>query len=140
MMMFDEAGRLAKNCGINLSHECDEDAAECNCSEEQLAEDGIEIGKHDPGDSRCENRSAHTACSHDIERLTHLYYYWVAASSDDNTGVGDTGYIEAESAQDAAEMYARELGEIEDCAGQVVRTRPATERNDLAADYGEAIA
>jgi hypothetical protein len=54
---------------INLSHECDEDAAECNCSEEQLAEDGVEIGKHAPGDSRCENRSAHTACSHDIERL-----------------------------------------------------------------------
>ena len=70
MMTFDETERLAKNCGIDLSHECDEDAAECNCSSEQLAEDGLE-GKHAPGDSRCANRAHHTACSHDIERLSH---------------------------------------------------------------------
>ena len=67
-----------------------------------------------------------------------LYYYWVAAADDDNTGVGDTGYLEAGTAQAAAEMYAQELREIEDCAGQVVRTSPATDRYDLANDYGEA--
>jgi hypothetical protein len=55
---------------LNDSQKIDEDAAECNCSSEQLAEDGLE-GKHAPGDSRCANRAHHTACSHDIERLSH---------------------------------------------------------------------
>lgn len=62
------------------------------------------------------------------------YYYWVAASRTDNTGVGDTGHLEAESAQEAAEMRAAELAEIPECAGQVVRTRSA----DMS-DTGEAV-
>ncbi len=62
------------------------------------------------------------------------YYYWVAASRTDNTGVDDTGTIDADTAQDAAEIRALELSTIPDCDGQVVRTR-----SDDMSDTGESV-
>jgi hypothetical protein len=51
------------------------------------------------------------------------YYYWVAASRNDNESVGDTGHISASSARQAADQRAAELRLIPDCAGQMVYAR-----------------
>ena len=65
------------------------------------------------------------------------YSYWVAAAIDDNTGTGDTGTLEATSAQEAADAYAAELRGTNECRGEVVRTSPADDSD--ATDYGEAV-
>jgi hypothetical protein len=71
------------------------------------------------------------------EKEFHTYYYSVAAAIDDNTGTGDTGFLRCWSAQGAADHYAAELRGIDECAGEVVRTRPAEDSD--ATDYGEAV-
>ena len=58
---FDEAERIAGERGIDLSHDCDEDARECTCAD-----------KHASGDVRCPDRARHTACSHDLLVLAEL--------------------------------------------------------------------
>lgn len=55
------AARLADTIGIDLAHDCDENAAECECDE-----------RHAPGDSRCPRVKLHTCCSHDRERLLEV--------------------------------------------------------------------
>ena len=67
----------------------------------------------------------------------NTYSYWVAAATDDNTGVGDTGFLTAASAQEAADDYAAELRECDECKGQVVRTAPT--EDSAATDYGESV-
>jgi hypothetical protein len=55
--------------------------------------------------------------------MTKKYSYYVQSDEQSRQDVGDTGTIEAESAQEAADKYAAELHEIGDCRGQVVIVR-----------------
>lgn len=65
LMTNREAEKIAEQRGIDLAHQCDEDAAECCCE----AYDETENGKHAPGDTRCPEVLRHCACSHDSARL-----------------------------------------------------------------------
>lgn len=71
------------------------------------------------------------------EKEFHAYYYYVGAAIDDSTTTGDTGVLYSWSAQAAAEQYATELRGTDECAGEVVRTRP--DEGSDATDYGEAV-
>jgi hypothetical protein len=63
-MSFDDASALAAQRGIDLVHECDERATECNCEPNEEAPKG-----HAPGDVRCPNRARHSACFHDLRLI-----------------------------------------------------------------------
>jgi hypothetical protein len=68
-MTPDAAMRAAAARGIDLAHDCDESAEECECDGARLDEDGVRAGGHAPGDARCLARARHGACSHDRVRL-----------------------------------------------------------------------
>lgn len=64
--LYDDAEKWATKRGIDLTHECDEQAAQCQC---EPYTDGNDPGEHAPGDDRCASRAQHTICSHDHRRL-----------------------------------------------------------------------
>jgi hypothetical protein len=55
--------------------------------------------------------------------MAKTYSYYVQSDEQSRQDVGDTGTVEAENAQAAADQYAAELREIDGCRGQVVITR-----------------
>jgi len=72
-MTFDEAEIKTEEFDVDLSDESNESAPEWECSEDQLATDGIMSGGHAPGDLCCTNRPKHSACGYVEDLLVRGY-------------------------------------------------------------------